>query len=137
MPTDSSKKENRQRYAVGVLCLNLLEAALWAFYKTNTFEDGCLLAVNLGEDADTTGAIYGQLAGTYYGLANIPHQWVNKLVKLDLIESVTEKLLEAALNREKIRIAKKTKKDFDPRERFMWKKCDVEIIKKEEKERKE
>ena len=50
-----------------------LEAALWAFYKTNTFEDGCLLAVNLGEDADTTGAIYGQLAGTYYGLANIPH----------------------------------------------------------------
>ena len=40
-----------------------LEAALWAFAKSTTFEDGALLAVNLGDDADTTGAIYGQLAG--------------------------------------------------------------------------
>ena len=49
-----------------------LEAALWAFYNTDSFEDGCLLAVNLGEDADTVGAIYGQLAGAYYGLVKYP-----------------------------------------------------------------
>ena len=42
-----------------------LEAALWAFYRTDYFRDGALLAVNL--DADTTGAVYGQLAGAYYG----------------------------------------------------------------------
>jgi ADP-ribosyl-[dinitrogen reductase] hydrolase len=44
-----------------------LEAALWAFCHSENFRDGCLLAVNLGDDADTTGAVYGQLAGAYYG----------------------------------------------------------------------
>jgi ADP-ribosyl-[dinitrogen reductase] hydrolase len=36
-----------------------LEAALWAFYRSNTFEKGALLAANLGDDADTTAAIFG------------------------------------------------------------------------------
>lgn len=48
-----------------------LEAALWAFQNSNSFEEGCLIAVNLGDDADTTGAIYGQIAGAYYGDAGI------------------------------------------------------------------
>ena len=75
-----------------------LEAALWAFYKTDTFKDGCLLAVNLGDDADTTGAIYGQLAGAYYGFSNIPKIWTNKLAKKDIIESVIERLWVANRN---------------------------------------
>ena len=72
-----------------------LEAALWAFYKSNTFEEGCLLAVNLGDDADTTGAIYGQLAGAYYGFNNIPVKWRKKLAKIEMIESIIEKLLKS------------------------------------------
>ena len=56
-----------------------LEAALWAFNYGTSFEKGCLLAVNLGDDADTTGAIYGQLAGAYYGESNIPPHWLSKL----------------------------------------------------------
>ena len=52
-----------------------LEAALWAFHRSETFEQGCLLAVNLGDDADTTAAIYGQLAGAYYGIDGIPEEW--------------------------------------------------------------
>ena len=52
-----------------------LEAALWAFHRTSTFRDGCLLAVNLGDDADTTGAVYGQLAGAFYGDRGIPESW--------------------------------------------------------------
>ena len=47
-------------------CVKSLEAALWAFYKADNFHDGCLVAVNLGDDADTTGAMYGQLAVAYY-----------------------------------------------------------------------
>ena len=43
-----------------------LEAALWAFAKSTSFEHGALLAVNLGDDADTTGAVYGQIAGAYF-----------------------------------------------------------------------
>ena len=43
---------------------------MWAFYKTESFSEGCQLAVNLGDDGDTTGAVYGQLSGTYYGVGN-------------------------------------------------------------------
>jgi len=56
-----------------------LEAALWAFSRSSDFREGCLLAVNLGNDADTTGAIYGQLAGAYYGVEGIPANGVNVL----------------------------------------------------------
>lgn len=72
-----------------------LEAAIWAFHNSDNFEEGCLLAVNLGEDADTTGAIYGQLAGAYYGKKGIPRKWLDKLVKQDLIEDIIDDLLEA------------------------------------------
>ncbi len=74
-----------------------MEAALWAFHNSDTFEEGCLLAVNLGEDADTTGAIYGQLAGAYYGKSGIPQKWLDKLVKLDLIESKIEGLMDGKI----------------------------------------
>ncbi|HSL44056.1 MAG TPA: ADP-ribosylglycohydrolase family protein [Anaerolineales bacterium] len=56
-----------------------LEAALWCFYKTNTFEDAILQAANLGDDADTTAAICGQIAGAYYGESGIPVQWLDRL----------------------------------------------------------
>jgi ADP-ribosylglycohydrolase len=72
-----------------------LEAALWAFYNSDNFKDGCLKAVNLGEDADTTGAIYGQIAGAYYGESKIPEKWKNKLVKYDLISEIADKLIKS------------------------------------------
>ena len=65
-----------------------LEAALWAFYKSTSFREGCLMAVNLGDDADTTGAVYGQLAGAYYGINGIPYTWKAKIARLGLIESL-------------------------------------------------
>ena len=52
-----------------------LEAALWAFHRSDSFDEGCLLAVTLGDDADTTAAIYGQLAGAYYGIDDVPQEW--------------------------------------------------------------
>lgn len=56
-----------------------LEAALWCFYKTNSFEEAILQAANLGEDADTTAAICGQIVGAFYGELGIPETWLNKL----------------------------------------------------------
>ena len=53
----------------------VLEAALWAFATTDNYRDGCLAGVNLGNDADTTAAIYGQIAGAYYGKLAIPDAW--------------------------------------------------------------
>lgn len=69
-----------------------LEAALWAFHKSTTFEEGCLLAVNLGDDADTTGAVYGQLAGAYYGASGIPDHWRARLALRQRIEELAEAL---------------------------------------------
>ena len=73
-----------------------LEAALWAFLTTENFRDGCLAAVNLGDDADTTGAIYGQLAGAYYEASSIPAPWVERLARKSLLMEMAEKLMRAA-----------------------------------------
>jgi ADP-ribosyl-[dinitrogen reductase] hydrolase len=70
-----------------------LEAALWAFYRSDTFEKGALLAANLGNDADTTGAVYGQLAGAFYGVDAIPAKWLEKLAVRDFIEQLADSLL--------------------------------------------
>lgn len=70
-----------------------LEAALWALNSTNSWEEGALAAVNLGDDADTTAAIYGQLAGAIYGIEAIPRRWLEKLVMHEEIEARADALL--------------------------------------------
>jgi ADP-ribosylglycohydrolase len=69
-----------------------LEAALWAFARSTSFREGALLAVNLGDDADTTGAVYGQLAGAYYGEPAIPAEWRAKLAHREAIEALADSL---------------------------------------------
>jgi len=69
-----------------------LEASLWAFYNSSTFEEGCLMAVNLGDDADTIGAIYGQLAGAYYGQEQIKNKWIDMLHGKEIIRRYAERL---------------------------------------------
>jgi ADP-ribosylglycohydrolase len=73
--------------------VDTLEAALWAFQRTDSFEAGALAAVNLGDDADTTGAIYGQLAGAYYGVEGIPERWRRRLALTEQISELAGKLL--------------------------------------------
>ena len=72
--------------------VDALEAALWAFYRSDGFREGALLAVNLGDDADTTGAIYGQIAGAHYGAETIPASWRAKLTMLTEITSLADQL---------------------------------------------
>jgi ADP-ribosylglycohydrolase len=79
-----------------------LEAALWAFAGTEDFRSGALAAVNLGDDADTTGAIYGQLAGTYYGVDAIPDAWRGKLAMADTIRDMADRLLDLSQDIEAI-----------------------------------
>ena len=74
--------------------VNCLEAALWAFYNSSSYEEGALLAVNLGDDADTTGAVYGQLAGAFYGTSNIPAKWIKKLAHQKMVSDLADGLLE-------------------------------------------
>ncbi|MBL8290985.1 MAG: ADP-ribosylglycohydrolase family protein, partial [Bryobacterales bacterium] len=53
-------------------------------------------AANLGDDADTTAAVFGQLAGAYYGVQGIPREWVEKLAMRELIEETAVRLLAAS-----------------------------------------
>ncbi len=69
-----------------------LEAALWAFYNSDSFDEGCLLAVNLGDDADTVGAVYGQLAGAYYGLSAINAAWRTRVAMVETILALADSL---------------------------------------------
>jgi ADP-ribosyl-[dinitrogen reductase] hydrolase len=63
--------------------VDTLEAALWAVAEPNGFEEAVLKAVNLGDDADTVGAVAGQVAGAVWGCAGIPERWKQQLAWSD------------------------------------------------------
>lgn len=90
----SFKRRNPPQIRGTGYVVDCLEAALWAFYHGDNFREGVLLAVNLGDDADTTAAVYGQLAGAYYGEAGIPAEWLAKLIKGELIKDYAERIYE-------------------------------------------
>lgn len=70
-----------------------LEAALWAVATTSSFEAALIAAVNLGDDADTVGAVAGQLAGAVYGLSAIPQRWLAPLAWRDQLIEMAENLI--------------------------------------------
>ena len=73
-------------------CVYTLEAAMWAFLTTDSFVEGLKKVVSLGDDTDTTGAVYGQIAGAYYGLNAIP--WRDKIAWSEKIHTLAEQLYE-------------------------------------------
>ena len=77
--------------------VHTMEAALWAVDTTTSFADALLKAVNLGDDADSVGAVTGQLAGARYGYGAIPAEWLAQLVNGPKIEALAQDLLLASL----------------------------------------
>lgn len=75
-----------------------LQAAVWAVSRTTNFRSAVLLAANLGDDADTTASIAGQLAGAVYGLSSIPEDWVAVLTWRDRIEEIGGLLFDATMS---------------------------------------
>ena len=73
--------------------VSTLQAALWAFETTETFEDGMIAAVNLGGDADSIGAVYGQIAGAFYGFDAIPERWLSAVKDRHQINELIENLI--------------------------------------------
>ena len=70
-----------------------MESALWAFHNSETFEEAVLRAVNLGDDADTTGAVCGQLVGAFWGESQIPGSLRSGLARIDMIEEALAGIL--------------------------------------------
>ena len=74
--------------------VSTLEAAMWSVWKTNNFRDALLLAVNLGDDADTVGAVTGQIAGAIYGVDEIPKEWITDLAEGNRILNLGQQLFD-------------------------------------------
>lgn len=74
--------------------LHTLEAALWSIETTSSFEDALIRAVNLGDDADTVGAVTGQLAGARYGLSAIPPRWLDVLAQQERLTWLGQQLFD-------------------------------------------
>jgi ADP-ribosyl-[dinitrogen reductase] hydrolase len=72
--------------------VDCLEAALWCFLTTDSFAAAILQAANLGDDADTTAAVCGQIAGAYYGASGIPAQWLERLAMREEIANLADRL---------------------------------------------
>lgn len=89
------RTKTRDRIVGNGYVVNSLEAALWSFATTTTYEEAILAAVNLGDDADTTAAICGQIAGAYYGVSAIPATWLAKVALRGEIEELADRLLPA------------------------------------------
>ena len=77
--------------------MSTLNAALWAFEKTTDFERGLIAAVNLGGDTDTIGAVYGQIAGAYYGFDEIPRRWIKSVKTWQKVDRLIETFLDKVL----------------------------------------
>ena len=73
--------------------METLTAALWAFNTTDSFEDGLIAAVNLGGDSDSIGAVFGQVAGAYYGDTGIPSRWVETVKTWKEVDARIEKFI--------------------------------------------
>lgn len=84
------KSENEVRGTGYVV--DSLEAALWCFDQTDSFREAVLCAANLGDDADTTAAICGQVAGAFYGVNGIPESWLEKVAMRDEIVALADAL---------------------------------------------
>lgn len=88
------KEKERDAISSSGYVVHTLEAALWAFYRTENFRDGLLLAVNLGDDTDSVGAVYGQIAGAYYGAQAIPAEWISALYDRPQLEFFAQRLFD-------------------------------------------
>ncbi|WP_449411630.1 ADP-ribosylglycohydrolase family protein [Methylobacterium komagatae] len=91
------KSKDRSDIRSSGYVLDTLEAALWCVSETTTFREVVLLAVNPGDDADTVGAVTGQLAGAAYRLSAHPDDWVSRLAWSERLSGIGRQLFDASL----------------------------------------
>ncbi len=90
--TGDYRKKSRAQIRGSGYVVESLEAALWCFDQTSSYRDAVLMAANLGEDADTTAAVVGQIAGAFYGYTGIPQSWRDRVMMHDEIVSLASDL---------------------------------------------
>ncbi len=79
----------------GGYVIDTLESSLWCLLNSSSYSETVLKAINLGGDTDTTAAVTGGLAGIYYGIENIPSQWVNQIARKQDIVNLSNRFTAA------------------------------------------
>jgi ADP-ribosyl-[dinitrogen reductase] hydrolase len=90
------KQKSRELIKGSGYVVESLEASLWCFAQTESYREAVLAAANLGDDADTTGAVTGQIAGAFHGFSSLPAEWLAQLARREAIAALTERLFAAA-----------------------------------------
>ena len=93
--TEVSPYKTREEVNNSGWAVSTLQAALWAFNTTESFEEGLVAAVNLGGDSDSIGAVLGQIAGAYYGFEAIPERWIKAVKTWRKVDALIEDFLDA------------------------------------------
>jgi ADP-ribosyl-[dinitrogen reductase] hydrolase len=89
-------KENIDNIPSFGYVMNTLKASMYCFLTTENYQDAVLMAVNMGNDADTTAAVTGGLAGLYYGFESIPEKWRNEIKRSNDIKDLYDRLTKAS-----------------------------------------
>lgn len=87
-------KDSEKLKDLGGYVIDCLRIAVWGFMSFDNFEKGMIEIIKLGGDTDTNAAVYGQLAGAYYGFNRIPQRWLTDLYLRDEIVEIADRLLE-------------------------------------------
>ena len=88
----------REAVAGSGYVVHCLEASLWAAARGHDYREAVLLAVNLGDDTDTTAAVTGAICGAMYGTRGLPERWLAQLVRGDMVRSLAEQLAERVIS---------------------------------------
>jgi ADP-ribosylglycohydrolase len=88
-------KQNSDSISSSGYVMSTLKASMYCLLTTDNYQDAVLMAVNLGDDADTTGAVTGGLAGLYYGYDAIPEKWKNEIKRTNDIKDLCDRLSKA------------------------------------------
>ncbi|KAG9013604.1 hypothetical protein FRB94_001709 [Tulasnella sp. JGI-2019a] len=97
---ESYKTKTVEQLRTSGWVVHTLEAALWALWRANTFEEGVLMLLPLGEDVDTVCAVYGQIAGACFGYEAIPKRWLDALQRRDtVLDPIFEGLVDVSLSK--------------------------------------
>ena len=88
------EKDGEKLCNLGGYIVDAFAIALWGLFNFDNFKDGMMAVIRLGGDTDTNGAIYGQLAGAYYGYKAIPEEWRRNVYLADELVEIADKLLE-------------------------------------------
>jgi ADP-ribosyl-[dinitrogen reductase] hydrolase len=94
---EKARTIQRDDLDAGGYVLASITSAFWALLQCASLEETLVAAVNLGQDADTTGAVAGALAGAHWGVEAIPDRWLSLLQPREELEELADRLLELAV----------------------------------------